>query len=174
MTETYAADLSDEEASKLDVGSYTASDFFEDVMQVTEYAADKKLTNILVDQSYATARWLTEMNVKWILSTSTHAVKVGGKMRFPSGRCPIDQRRRTRASRNALCNRGKEEHRHHLRSQGDWILDRSRTGSRDENTNPGGRERYRQPRDGDGSRRLRSQPGNARQISGHRWGFGGT
>jgi hypothetical protein len=27
-------------------------------MQVTEYAADKKLTNILVDQSYATARWL--------------------------------------------------------------------------------------------------------------------
>ena len=75
-------DLSDEEASKLEVGSYTASDFFEDVMQVTEYAADKKLTNILVDQSYATARWLTEMNVKWILSTSTHAVKVGGKMRF--------------------------------------------------------------------------------------------
>jgi tricarballylate dehydrogenase len=79
-------DLADEEAAKLDVGSYTASDFFEDVMQVTEYAADKKLTNILVDQSYATARWLTEMNVKWILSTSTHAVKVGGKMRFPSGR----------------------------------------------------------------------------------------
>src|SRR5262245_32593330 len=55
-------------------------------MQVTEYAADKKLTSILVDQSYATARWLTDMNVKWILSTSTHAVKVGGKIRFPSGR----------------------------------------------------------------------------------------
>jgi tricarballylate dehydrogenase len=55
-------------------------------MQVTEYAADKKLTNILVDQSYATARWLTEINVKWILSTSTHAVKTGGKIKFPSGR----------------------------------------------------------------------------------------
>jgi tricarballylate dehydrogenase len=55
-------------------------------MQVTEYAADKKLTNILVDRSYATARWLTEMNVKWILSTSTHAVKMGQKIKFPSGR----------------------------------------------------------------------------------------
>src|SRR5262245_41457376 len=76
-------ELSDEEASRLEVGSYSAADFFEDVMQVTEYAADKKLTNLLVDQSYATARWLTDMNVKWILSASTHAVKVGGKIRFP-------------------------------------------------------------------------------------------
>lgn len=79
-------DLSDEEASRFEVGSYNSSDFFEDVMQVTEYAADKKLTSILVDRSYATARWFTEMKVKWILSTSTHAVKVGGKVRFPSGR----------------------------------------------------------------------------------------
>ena len=60
-------------------------EFFEDIMHVTEYAADKKLTNILVDQSYATARWLTDMSVKWILSTSTHAVKTGGKTKFPSG-----------------------------------------------------------------------------------------
>jgi tricarballylate dehydrogenase len=79
-------ELTDEEAAKMDVGTYTHAEFFEDVMQVTEYAADKKLTNILVDQSYATARWLTEMNVKWILSTSTHAVKTGGKIKFPSGR----------------------------------------------------------------------------------------
>ena len=68
--------MTDEEAAKMDVGTYTNAEFFEDVMQVTEYAADKKLTNILVDQSYATARWL-EINVKWILSTSTHAVKTG-------------------------------------------------------------------------------------------------
>jgi tricarballylate dehydrogenase len=79
-------DLTDEEAAKMEVGSYSNTAFFDDVMQVTEYAADKKLTNILVDQSYATARWLTEMNVKWILSTSTHAVKTGGKIKFPSGR----------------------------------------------------------------------------------------
>ncbi len=79
-------ELSDEEASRLDVGSYTAADFFEDVMQVTEYMADKKLTSVLVDQSYATVRWLADMKVRWILSTSTHAVKVGGKVKFPSGR----------------------------------------------------------------------------------------
>jgi len=79
-------ELTDEEASTMEVGRYTTADFFEDVMHVTEYAADKKLTNILVDQSYATARWLTDMNVKWILSTSTHAVKMGAKIKFPSGR----------------------------------------------------------------------------------------
>src|SRR5882724_4819755 len=78
--------LTDEEASKMEVGTYSNAEFFEDVMQVTEYAADKKLTNILVDQSYATVRWLTDLKVKWILSTSTHAVKTGGKIKFPSGR----------------------------------------------------------------------------------------
>jgi phytoene dehydrogenase-like protein len=78
--------LTNEEAAKMEVGTYSRAEFFEDVMQVTEYAADKRLTRILVDQSYATARWLTDMNVKWILSTSTHAVKMGGKIKFPSGR----------------------------------------------------------------------------------------
>src|SRR5215831_18825860 len=78
--------LTDEEAAKMEVGAYSTADFFDDVMQVTEYAADKKLTQLLVDQSYATAQWLTELNVKWILSTSTHAVKVGQKIKFPSGR----------------------------------------------------------------------------------------
>ena len=72
-------ELTDEEAAKMEVGTYSNAEFFEDVMQVTEYAADKKLTNILVDQSYATVRWLTDLKVKWILSTSTHAVKTGGK-----------------------------------------------------------------------------------------------
>src|SRR5688500_7476713 len=79
-------ELTDEEAARMEVGTYSNVEFFEDVMQVTEYAADKKLTNILVDRSYDTARWLTDMNVKWILSTSTHAVKMGGKIKFPSGR----------------------------------------------------------------------------------------
>src|SRR5882724_12536923 len=79
-------ELTDEEAAKMEVGTYSNANFFEDVMQVTEYAADKKLTNILVDQSYATVRWLTDLKVKWILSTSTHAVKTGGKIKFPSGR----------------------------------------------------------------------------------------
>src|ERR1051325_8937036 len=78
--------LTDEEAAKMEVGTYSNAEFFEDVMQVTEYAADKNLTHILVDQSYETARWLTDMNVKWILSTSTHAVKMGGKIKFPPGR----------------------------------------------------------------------------------------
>src|SRR5688572_18092522 len=34
-------DLTDEEAAKMEVGTYSTTDFFEDIMQVTEYAADK-------------------------------------------------------------------------------------------------------------------------------------
>jgi tricarballylate dehydrogenase len=79
-------DVSDQEASRLEVGSYSASNFFEDIMQVTEYAADKALSQVLVDESYSTVRWLTSMKVKWILSTSTHAVRMGEKIRFPMGR----------------------------------------------------------------------------------------
>lgn len=79
-------DLADEQAANMEVGAYSTTDFFEDVMQVTEYAADKKLTHLLVERSYATVCWLTEVGVKWILSTSTHAVKMGQKIKFPSGR----------------------------------------------------------------------------------------
>ena len=72
-------DLTDEEAARMEVGTYSTADFFDDVMQVTEYAADKKLTNILVDQSYATARWLTDMNVKWILRRALTPSKWAGR-----------------------------------------------------------------------------------------------
>jgi tricarballylate dehydrogenase len=85
-------ELSDAEAAKLEVGAYTSSKFYDDVMRVTEYAADKKLTKILADESYPTVRWLNEMNVKWSLSTRAgHAVKVGEKVRFPSGRVISDE-----------------------------------------------------------------------------------
>jgi tricarballylate dehydrogenase len=80
-------DLSDEQAAKLDMSPYTSSDYYEDVMRVTERAADGKLTETLVEESYPTVRWLTEMNVKWSLSTrGAHAVRTGETIRFPSGR----------------------------------------------------------------------------------------
>jgi tricarballylate dehydrogenase len=107
-------DLTDEEASKMEVGTYSAVDFFEDVMQVTEYAADKKLTHILVDHSYATAHWLTDLKVKWILSTSTHAVKMGGKIKFPPGPGDFGERWRPRSCGDALPDRGKSRRRNYL------------------------------------------------------------
>ena len=109
-------DVTDEEAAKMDVGTYTNAEFFEDVMQVTEYAADKKLTNILVDQSYPTARWLTEMNVKWILATSTHAVKTGGENQIPARAGYLRQRRRPRTDRDAFSDCGEQRRRNSLRS----------------------------------------------------------
>ena len=115
-------DLSDQEASRLEVGSYTASDFFEDVMQVTEYAADKTLSRALVDESYSTVRWLTAMKVKWILSTSTHADQNGRKNSLPHGARDFGQRRRPWFSRNAFWHRGEHGDRDRLRNQGDSVF----------------------------------------------------
>jgi len=94
----------------MEVGTYSNAEFFEDVMQVTEYAADKKLTNILVDQSYATVRWLTDLNVKWILSTSTHAVKTGGKIKISIGTSNIGERWRFGSGGDAIPDRGEQRH----------------------------------------------------------------
>ena len=82
-------DLSDREAQDLEVGTYSASDFFDDSMHVTEYAADKQLTNVLVAESYPTVRWLTQMGVKWVLAASAYGVRGGGKLRFPLGRVTL-------------------------------------------------------------------------------------
>jgi len=79
--------LSDEEAGRLDLPTYKSADYYEDVMRATEYLADKKLTTVLITESYPTVRWLKEMNVKWRLSSRTgHSIKVGEKIRFPAGR----------------------------------------------------------------------------------------
>ena len=48
--------LTDEEAAKMEVGTYSNAEFFEDVMQVTEYAADKKLTAVFLSINLTTRR----------------------------------------------------------------------------------------------------------------------
>ena len=47
-------DLTDEEAQTIDVGSYPQSQFYEDLMRVTEGLADPHLAETLVSQAYPT------------------------------------------------------------------------------------------------------------------------
>ncbi len=78
-------DLSEEEASVMEVGTYTTAQFRSDLMRVTEGLADEELANILVRQSYPTMVWLQEQGMRFIPLWGRQAFKDGDKYRFWGG-----------------------------------------------------------------------------------------
>src|ERR1700674_5362388 len=53
-------DLSDEEVSKSDFGTYTEEKFFDDMGRITEYRTDPDLCEILIKQSKTTMLWMRD------------------------------------------------------------------------------------------------------------------
>ena len=78
-------DLSEEEASVMEVGTYTTAQFRSDLMRVTEGLADEELADILVRQSYPTMVWLQEQGMRFIPLWGRQAFKDGDKYRFWGG-----------------------------------------------------------------------------------------
>jgi tricarballylate dehydrogenase len=78
-------DLTDAEAASVIIEPYTAENFYDDIMRVTEDLADPDLADFLVRDSTATMRWLRDQGVRWVLSFGRQAFKVEGKYRFWGG-----------------------------------------------------------------------------------------
>jgi len=78
-------DLSDEEISRTDFGSYTRDDFFDDMARVTEYRADPDLVEVLIDQSHETLKWMASNGVRFMPIYGRQAFEVDGKYRFWGG-----------------------------------------------------------------------------------------
>lgn len=78
-------DLSDDEAARIDVGSYPRAQFYDDLMRVTEGLADTRLAETLVNESYPTMRWLADQGLRWVLLYGRQAYRVGGILRFWGG-----------------------------------------------------------------------------------------
>ena len=57
-------DLTDEEVSKSDFGTYTEEKFFDDMGRVTEYRTDPELCEILVTRSKETMLWMRDNSAK--------------------------------------------------------------------------------------------------------------
>ena len=53
-------DLSDEEVSKSDFGTYTEEKFFDDMGRITEYRTDTDLCEILIKKSKETMLWMRD------------------------------------------------------------------------------------------------------------------
>ena len=77
--------IGEEEQAKIDVGSYSNSDFYADVMRVTEGLSDPNLLQILVSESYPTMLWMRDQGVPWILAYGRQAFEHEGKLRFWGG-----------------------------------------------------------------------------------------
>ena len=78
-------DLSEEEVRTIDVGSYTETRYYNDIMRLTEGLADAELANVLVTQSKATVHWMKESGIRWIPMYGRQSFKVHGKNTFHGG-----------------------------------------------------------------------------------------
>ena len=78
-------DLSDDEARTIDVGCYTETDFYNDLMRLTEGLSDAELVDILVTQAKPTVLWMKEKGIRWIPMYGRQAFKIGDRFRFWGG-----------------------------------------------------------------------------------------
>ena len=78
-------DLSPEQVSETDFGSYTEESFYSDLARVTEYRTDPELADIIVSRSFATLKWLYGYGVRFLPSYGRQAFKVDGKFTFWGG-----------------------------------------------------------------------------------------
>ena len=78
-------DLSDEEIRNAEFGSYSESEFFDDMFRVTEFRCDPDLVEVLVTKSRDTVRWLRGKGVRFIPMYGRQAFKIDGKFRFWGG-----------------------------------------------------------------------------------------
>ena len=69
------------------VDPYTRADFLTDLERVTGGRTDPLLSQILVDRSYDTVRWMAELGVVWEFNRAVGAVTRAGaaKVKLPSG-----------------------------------------------------------------------------------------
>lgn len=78
-------DMTAKEKENIDVGSYKESEFYSDVMRVTEGLSDPSLLQILTSQSFPTMLWMRDKGVPWILAYGRQAFEHQGKQRFWGG-----------------------------------------------------------------------------------------
>ena len=78
-------DISEHELSNVDVGTYTAEQYYDDVGRLTEYRSDPDLTEILITRSFETGVWMREKGVRFQLGLGRQAFQVDGKFKFWGG-----------------------------------------------------------------------------------------
>jgi tricarballylate dehydrogenase len=82
---TLMPDLTDEEISKSDFGTYTEEKFFDDMGRITEYRTDPDLCEVLIKRSKATMLWMRDKGVRFMPIWGRQAYKINGMFKFWGG-----------------------------------------------------------------------------------------
>ncbi|MCC7427942.1 MAG: FAD-dependent tricarballylate dehydrogenase TcuA [Alphaproteobacteria bacterium] len=82
---TLVPDLTDDEVSRTDFGTYTEEQFLDDMGRVTQYRTDPELSEILVRKSFETLKWMRGKGVRFAPIWGRQAFKVDGKFKFWGG-----------------------------------------------------------------------------------------
>ncbi|SOC41415.1 FAD-dependent tricarballylate dehydrogenase TcuA [Ureibacillus acetophenoni] len=77
--------LQDDEADKIVMPEYSASDYYEDLMRVTDGQSHPELANQLTTKSYETIVWMRENGVEFELNYDNQSFKQDGKIHFWGG-----------------------------------------------------------------------------------------
>ena len=78
-------DLTEDEIARTDFGSYTESQFFDDMGRVTDYRTDPELSDLLVRRSRETMLWMREKGIRFAPIWGRQAFLVDGKFKFWGG-----------------------------------------------------------------------------------------
>ncbi len=74
--------VSDEQATKIELPPYSPRDFLGDMMRVTEGRCDAELTSVLVSEIADTVRWLHDKGMRYRLQYDRQSFEADGKIRF--------------------------------------------------------------------------------------------
>ncbi|MGP0092012.1 MAG: FAD-dependent tricarballylate dehydrogenase TcuA [Xanthobacteraceae bacterium] len=78
-------DLTAEEISRTDFGTYTRDQYFDDMFRVTEYRTDPELCERLVTRSYDAVQWLRGKGMRFAPIYGRQAYLVDGRFKFWGG-----------------------------------------------------------------------------------------
>jgi precorrin 3B synthase CobZ len=79
--------VSESQAAKIELASYTTTDFSQDIQKVCGGRSDPALSQTLIDDSNEAIKWLAEKGVHFQLSFNRQAYEVNGKIKFWGGLC---------------------------------------------------------------------------------------
>eukprot|EP00130_Batrachochytrium_dendrobatidis_P008624 XP_006683499.1 hypothetical protein BATDEDRAFT_28998 [Batrachochytrium dendrobatidis JAM81] len=78
-------EITDEKAEKIVMPEYTQSDYYSDLMRVTDGQSDPELANQLISKSYETISWMFEHGIKFELNYENQSFEKNGKHHFWGG-----------------------------------------------------------------------------------------
>lgn len=78
-------DLTEDEITRTDFGSYTEADFYDDMGRVTDYRTNPDLCELLVTRSKPTIQWMAQQGIKFAPIWGRQAFLVDGKFKFWGG-----------------------------------------------------------------------------------------